>query len=50
MDQMAEMVGTTRKLDSRTLHRFADEGLIRVNRVVFIFTDRNNLEELAGQG
>jgi len=49
LDQMAETVGTTRELVSRTLHRFADEGLIRVNRVEFVFTDRNKLEELAGQ-
>jgi CRP-like cAMP-binding protein len=50
LDQMAETVGTTRELVSRILHRFADEGLIRVNRVEFAFTDRARLEELAGQG
>jgi CRP/FNR family transcriptional regulator len=48
LDQMAETVGTTRELVSRTLHRFADEGLVRVNRVEFAFLDRGGLEELAG--
>jgi CRP-like cAMP-binding protein len=48
LDQMAETVGTTRELVSRTLHRFADEGLIRVNRVEFAFLDREGLENLAG--
>jgi CRP/FNR family transcriptional regulator len=48
LDQMADTVGTTRELVSRTLHRFADEGLIRVNRVEFAFLDRDGLESLAG--
>lgn len=48
LDQMADTVGTTRELVSRTLHRFADEGLIRVNRVEFAFLDRDRLENLAG--
>ena len=48
LDQMADTVGTTRELVSRTLHRFADEGLIRVNRVEFAFLDREKLESLAG--
>lgn len=48
LDQMADTVGTTRELVSRTLHRFADEGLIRVNRVEFAFLDRGRLESLAG--
>lgn len=48
LDQMADTVGTTRELVSRTLHRFADEGLIRVSRVEFAFLDRDKLENLAG--
>jgi CRP/FNR family transcriptional regulator len=48
LDQMADTVGTTRELVSRTLHRFADEGLILVNRVEFAFLDREKLENLAG--
>ena len=48
LDQMADTVGMTRELVSRTLHRFADEGLIRVNRVELTFLDREKLETLAG--
>ena len=48
LDQMADTVGTTRELVSRTLHPFADEGLIRVNRVELAFLDRERLESLAG--
>ncbi|CAG1016520.1 CRP-like cAMP-activated global transcriptional regulator [Anaerolineales bacterium] len=48
LDQMADTVGTTRELVSRTLHRFADEGIIRVNRMEFAFLDREKLESLAG--
>ncbi|CAG1003355.1 CRP-like cAMP-activated global transcriptional regulator [Anaerolineales bacterium] len=48
LDQMADTVGTTRELVSRTLHRFADEGIIRVNRMEFAFLDRDKLETLAG--
>lgn len=48
LDQMADTVGTTRELVSRTLHRFADDGLIRVNRLEFEFLDREKLEGLAG--
>ena len=47
LDQMADTVGTTRELVSRTLHRFADEGLVHVNRVEFAFLDRERLESLA---
>lgn len=47
LDQMADTVGTTRELVSRTLHRFANEGLIYVNRVEFAFLDRERLESLA---
>lgn len=47
LDQMADTVGTTRELVSRTLHRFANEGLIHVNRVEFAFLDRERLESLA---
>jgi CRP-like cAMP-binding protein len=49
LDQMAETVGTTRELVSRTLHRFADDGIIRVTRLEFVFTDRQRLEDLARQ-
>ena len=48
LDQMADTVGTTRELVSRTLHRFADEGLIQISRMELAFLDREKLESLAG--
>jgi len=48
LDQMANTVGTTRELVSRTLHRFADEGLIQISRMELAFLDREKLESLAG--
>jgi CRP/FNR family transcriptional regulator len=48
LDEMADSIGTTRELVSRTLHRFADEGLIEVSRVHFVFTNRSELELVAG--
>lgn len=48
LDQMADTVGTTRELVSRTLHRFADEGLIQISRMELAFLDRVKLESLAG--
>ncbi len=46
LDQMADTVGTTRELVSRTLHRFADEGLIQISRMELAFLDREKLESL----
>jgi hypothetical protein len=37
-----------RELVSKTLHRFADEGMIEISRVQFIFTNRGESEQLAG--
>jgi CRP-like cAMP-binding protein len=48
LDQMADTVGTTRELVSRTLHRFADEGLIQISRMELAFLDREKLEFMAG--
>ncbi|RLD09702.1 MAG: hypothetical protein DRI56_03780 [Chloroflexota bacterium] len=48
LDDMADSIGTTRELVSKTLHRFADAGMIRVNRMQFVFTDKNQLEQVAG--
>jgi CRP-like cAMP-binding protein len=48
LDEMADTIGTTRELVSRTLHRFADQGMIKINRVEFVFIDREQLETLAG--
>jgi len=47
---MADTVGTTRELVSKTLHRFAEQGMIQINRVEFVFTNRSKLEKLAGGG
>lgn len=48
LDEMADSIGTTRELVSKTLHRFADEGMIQISRMQFIFTNRNDLEQIAG--
>ena len=49
LEEMANSIGTTKELVSRTLHRFAEEGMIEINRMQFVFTDRESLEILAGQ-
>jgi hypothetical protein len=46
---MAHTIGTTRELVSKTLHRFADDGMIEISRVEFTFTDKNRLQEIAGR-
>ncbi len=48
LDEMADTVGTTRELVSKTLHRFANEGMIKINRVEFVVMDKDQLENLAG--
>lgn len=45
LDEMAASVGSTRELVSRTLHCFAEEGMLEISRVQFIFTDRSKLEK-----
>ena len=45
---MADSIGTTRELVSKTLHRFAAEGMIEISRVQFVFTNRGDLEQVAG--
>jgi len=47
LDEMAHSVGTTRELVSKTLHRFASEGIIHVNRVELTFLDKDKLERIA---
>ncbi|MEN8240647.1 MAG: Crp/Fnr family transcriptional regulator [Chloroflexota bacterium] len=49
LDELADNIGTTRELVSRTLHRFANDGMIEISRVQFIFTNRDQLEKLAGK-
>ncbi len=46
LDEMAHSVGTTRELVSKTLHRFANEGIIHINRVEITFLDRERLENI----
>ena len=50
LEEMAESVGTTKELISRTLHRFADEDIIQVKRMEFMFKDIDKLEQVAGGG
>ncbi len=47
LDEMADGVGTTRELVSRVLHRFDDEGMLKVSRARFEFTNLAQLENLA---
>ncbi len=49
LEQMANSIGTTKELVSKTLHHFAEEGIIEINRMQLVFTDRESLEVLAGQ-
>lgn len=49
LDEMADTVGTTRELISRTLHRFANNDMIQINRVEFVFKDPERLREIANQ-
>jgi len=43
LDEMTDTIGTTRELVSKTLHRFASEGMITINRVEFVFMDKVQL-------
>lgn len=47
LDEMADAVGTTKELISRTLHRFADDGMLQVKRMEFVFNDIEKLEQVA---
>jgi CRP/FNR family transcriptional regulator len=46
LDEMADGVGTTRELVSRVLHRFDNEGVIKVTRTKFVFSDLTKLENM----
>lgn len=48
LEEMADMVGTNREFVSRILHQFSDEGIIEINRLEFVLTDRKRLQQLAG--
>jgi len=45
LDEMAARIGTTREVVCRILYRFAAEGAIQINRTVFVFTNRQLLED-----
>jgi CRP/FNR family cyclic AMP-dependent transcriptional regulator len=47
LEEMAAHIGTTREMVCRTLHRFANLGLIDITRTEFIFMDRDGLAQLA---
>jgi CRP/FNR family transcriptional regulator len=47
LDEIAAHIGTTREVVCRILQRFADQGLIRITRTEFTFTDRETLKGIA---
>jgi len=49
LEQMANSIGSTIELVSKTLHQFAAEGMIEISRMQFVFSDREKLETLAGE-
>ncbi len=49
LDQMANTIGTTRELVSKTLHQFANDGMIEISRVEFTLMDKNRLKKMAGR-
>jgi len=50
LDDMAARTGTTREVVCRTLYRFSEKGLIRINRTEVVLTDRAGLAQIAEQG
>lgn len=50
LEEMAAAVGTTPELVCKVLHRFADDGLIGINRMEFAFLNRGELARLASEG
>lgn len=49
LDEMAARIGTTREIVCRTLYRFAEQGVIDINRTEFRIKERGFLEEQAGR-
>jgi len=43
LDEMTDTIGTTCELVSKTFRRFANEGMIKINRVEFVFMDKVQL-------
>lgn len=46
LEEMSQMIGSTREVISKILHDFARDGLIEVSRVEIKFTDRARLEQI----
>jgi CRP/FNR family transcriptional regulator len=49
LDEMAARIGSTREIVCRTLYRFAEQGVIDINRTEFRIKERGFLEEQAGR-
>jgi CRP/FNR family cyclic AMP-dependent transcriptional regulator len=47
LEEMASRIGTTREMVCRHLYRFAEQGVIQINRTELRITDRNMLEKQA---
>ncbi|MCP4139255.1 MAG: Crp/Fnr family transcriptional regulator [Chloroflexi bacterium] len=47
LDQMAARIGTTREMVCRALYKFADDGIIEINRTEFLISDESLLGEIA---
>lgn len=47
LDEMAARIGTTREMVCRQLYRFADMGVIQINRTEFMVLDSEQLNALA---
>ncbi len=47
LDQMAARIGSTREMVCRALYKFADDGLIEINRTEFLISNENLLGKIA---
>jgi len=50
LDQMAAHIGTTREMVCRALYKFADDGVININRTEFLISNETLLSEIAEKG
>ncbi len=49
LDEMAARIGTTREMVCRQLYKFADQGVIQINRTEFMISNQARLENIAGK-
>ena len=47
LDQMAAHIGSTREMVCRALYKFADDGIIKINRTEFLISNESLLGEIA---